>query len=265
MHLSKYLNQHQNERNSNIHLNFTTMPETVTPYETHSSKKEQVRSMFNNIAGRYDLLNRILSLGIDIQWRNTAIKELKKYTPENVLDVACGTGDFTIAALKSGAKKITGVDISEEMLRSGQKKIKKKNLGKYIELVLGDSEHLQFDTATFDACTVAFGVRNFEKLQVGINEMFRVIKPGGAIVILEFSRPRKFPVKQLYNFYFSTILPAIGRLISGDSRAYTYLFESVSVFPDGDDFINHLKVAGFKNCRCTRLTLGICSLYIGEK
>ncbi len=241
------------------------MPETVTPYESDTSKKEQVKSMFNNIAGRYDLLNRILSLGIDVQWRNRAISELKKYHPEKILDVACGTGDFTIASLKTGAKKITGVDISEQMLEEGRKKILKKKLNKTIELVFGDSEHLQFESNSFDACTVAFGVRNFEHLDNGLSEMYRVLKNKAPLIVLEFSRPKKFPVKQFYSFYFSTILPAIGRLVSGDSRAYTYLFESVSVFPEGDDFINHLKQAGFKNCTCRRLTFGICSLYIAEK
>lgn len=241
------------------------MSESVTPYKSDSSKKEQVKSMFNNIAGRYDFLNRVLSLRIDVLWRNKAIKKLKQYHPNNILDVACGTGDFTIAALKTGAKKVTGVDISVQMLEVGIKKISNKNLNDKIVLLEGDSEHLQFETNTFDACTVAFGVRNFENLQLGLNEIYRVLQPGAPIVILEFSRPSAFPFKQLYNFYFSTILPAIGRLVSGDARAYTYLFESVKVFPEGEKFIHFLKTAGFKNCTCKRLSLGICSLYIAEK
>lgn len=241
------------------------MAQKVTPYKSDASKKEQVQSMFDNIAGRYDFLNRILSLGIDVQWRNRAIRELKKYHPTQIIDVACGTGDFSIAALKSGATSVTGVDISEEMLAAGRKKMVKKHLEGKIILESGDSEKLKYNNDQFDACTVAFGVRNFEHLQLGLNEIYRVLKTGSPVIILEFSRPGSFPVKQLYNFYFSTILPVIGRLISGDARAYTYLFESVSAFPEGEEFISYLKQAGFKNCKCKRLTFGICSLYIGEK
>ena len=241
------------------------MSESVTPYKSDSSKKEQVKTMFNNIAGRYDFLNRVLSMRVDVYWRNRAIKRLKKYQPKTILDVACGTGDFTIAALKTGATKIIGVDISVQMLEAGIKKINDKKLADKIALIEGDSENLQFEKNTFDACTVAFGVRNFENLQKGLDEIYRVLNTGAPIVVLEFSKPKSFPFKQLYNFYFSTILPAIGRLVSGDSRAYTYLFESVSAFPEGDAFIHFLKQAGFKNCTCTRLSLGICSLYIAEK
>lgn len=241
------------------------MSERVTPYDADSSKKEQVKTMFNNIAGRYDFLNRVLSLRIDVYWRNKAIKALKRYQPQTILDVACGTGDFSIAALKSGAQKIIGVDIATQMLSAGNTKIIQKQLQDKIQLIEGDSENLQFESLSFDASTVAFGVRNFENLQLGINEIYRVLIPGAPIVILEFSKPKAFPFKQLYNFYFSTILPVIGRFISGDSRAYTYLFESVSAFPEGEAFINYLKNAGFKNCTCRRLSLGICSLYIAEK
>ncbi len=241
------------------------MSKSVTPYQSDTSKKEQVKTMFNNIAGRYDFLNRVLSLRIDVYWRNKAIRALKKYKPQQILDVACGTGDFTIAALKTGAKSVIGVDISVQMLEVGKVKIKNKQLDNRIQLLEGDSENLQFTENNFDACTVAFGVRNFENLQKGIDEIYRVLKPGAPIVVLEFSKPKSFPFKQGYNFYFSTILPAIGRLVSGDSRAYTYLFESVSAFPEGDAFIQYLKNAGFKNCTCKRLSLGICSLYIAEK
>ncbi len=241
------------------------MSEPVTPYKTSASKKEEVRTMFDNIAGRYDFLNRVLSLRIDVAWRNKAIRILKSYKPAHVLDVACGTGDFSIAALKSGASQVTGVDISEKMLEAGRVKLRDKQLNDRITLLSGDSEQLQFDTGTFDAATVAFGVRNFEQLDKGLEEMFRVLKPGSPVVILEFSKPRVFPVKQLYHFYFSTILPLIGRLVSGDARAYTYLFESVSAFPEGEAFLSHLRKAGFKNCQVKRLTFGICSLYSGEK
>lgn len=241
------------------------MSEPVTPYKTSASKKEEVRTMFDNIAGKYDLLNRMLSLRIDVAWRNKAVRILKSYKPQHVLDVACGTGDFSIAALKSGATQVTGVDISENMLASGRKKMLDKGLRDRIKLLTGDSEHLQFADNHFDAATVAFGVRNFEDLDKGLSEMFRVLKPGAPLVVLEFSKPKSFPVKQLYHLYFSTILPAIGRLVSGDPRAYTYLFESVSAFPEGEDFLHHLRNAGFKSCKVKRLTFGICSLYSAEK
>lgn len=241
------------------------MPEPVTPYKTSASKKEEVRTMFDNIAGRYDLLNRVLSMRIDVAWRNRAIRLLKQYRPQHILDVACGTGDFSIAALKSGATRVTGVDISEKMLAAGRVKLEKKSLDDRITLVSGDSEQLDFADNSFDAVTVAFGVRNFEHLDKGLAEICRVLKPGAPVVILEFSKPASFPVKQLYHFYFSTILPLIGRLVSGDARAYTYLFESVSAFPKGEDFLQHLRKAGFRACSSKRLTFGICSLYSGEK
>ncbi len=241
------------------------MPQPVTPYNSEASKKEEVRKMFDNIAGRYDFLNRVLSLRIDVAWRNRAIRFLKTYKPAHILDVACGTGDFSIAALKSGATKITGVDISEKMLEAGRVKLSKKKMDDRIELLSGDSEALQFAADTFDAGTVAFGIRNFEHLDQGLQEIYRVLKPGAPLVILEFSKPTVFPVKQLYHFYFSTILPAVGRLISRDPRAYTYLFESVSAFPDGEALLQHLRKAGFRNCAAKRLTFGICSMYTGEK
>lgn len=241
------------------------MPEQVTPYKSSASKKEEVRTMFDNIAGRYDLLNRILSLRIDVAWRNRAIRLLRRYHPEHILDVACGTGDFSIAALKSGAKRVTGVDISENMLAAGRVKMQKNLLSDKIMLLSGDSEQLAFAEHTFDAVTVAFGVRNFEQLDKGLQEIYRVLKPGAPVVILEFSKPAVFPVKQLYHVYFSTILPLIGRLVSGDARAYTYLFESVSAFPEGEAFLQHLRNAGFQNCLSKRMTFGICSLYSGEK
>ena len=241
------------------------MPETVTPYKSEETKKQQVQTMFDRIAPRYDLLNRVLSMGIDVYWRNRAIRELGKYKPKTIIDVACGTGDFAIAALKLDPEKIIGVDIAQEMLEKGNEKLKKRHLENKIELIMGDSEQLQFGDASFDACTVAFGVRNFENLGKGLSEIRRVLKPGSPVIVLEFSTPRKFPVKQLYHFYFSTILPFVGRLLSKDAKAYTYLYESVKAFPEGDDFLRHLQRAGFTNCTFTRLTFGICSLYIGEK
>ena len=206
--------------------------EQVKPYETTGSKKKQVSNMFDNIAPWYDFLNHFLSLGIDYSWRKKAIKVLAKAQPKIILDVATGTADFAIEANKQlQPEKVVGIDISNEMLEVGRKKIAKKNLGKRIELQLGDSENLPFPNNTFDAVTVAFGVRNFENLEKGMKEMNRVLKPGGTVVVLEFSRPTLFPFKQFYNFYFKNILPLIGRLTSKDPKAYNYLYESVQVFP----------------------------------
>ena len=238
----------------------------VVPYkETNESKKKQVATMFNNISKHYDFLNHFLSLGIDIYWRKRAIKLLKKERPKLILDVATGTGDFAIQALDISPEKIIGVDISEGMLAVGKKKIRKKKLEEVIELQLGDSEKLLFEDNKFDAVIVAFGVRNFENLDLGLSDMFRVLKPGGTTVIVEFSKPLKFPFKQIYNFYFKYILPTIGKIISKDNAAYTYLPESVQAFPDGEKFLKILDNVGFKNTQCVPLTFGVSSIYIGKK
>jgi demethylmenaquinone methyltransferase/2-methoxy-6-polyprenyl-1,4-benzoquinol methylase len=221
--------------------------------------------MFNNISQRYDLLNHLLSLGIDRAWRNRAIRLLKPLQPRLILDVATGTGDFAIQALDLSPEKIIGVDISTGMLEVGRKKLRERNLEDRVELQLGDSENLPFGENKFDAVTVAFGVRNFENLEKGLREIFRVLRPGGQVVVLEFSKPRKFPFKQVYLFYFRFILPKIGRLVSKDKAAYTYLPESVEVFPDGEDFMNILRDVGFKQPRCEPLTFGISSIYTGKK
>lgn len=221
--------------------------------------------MFNNISRRYDFLNHFLSLGIDIIWRKKAVKELKALQPKQILDIATGTGDFAIEALSLKPDKITGVDISEGMLAIGRQKITKMKLDDKIELQMGDSEKLLFDDNTFDAVIVAFGVRNFENLEKGLADMCRVLKPGGKVVVLEFSKPVSFPMKQLYSFYFKYILPIIGRLISKDQAAYTYLPESVKAFPDGSLFTGILDRVGFKNTICKPLTFGICSIYTGIK
>ena len=219
----------------------------VVPYKTENSgKKEQMAKMFNNISHRYDFLNHFLSLGIDKLWRKSAIRLLKPLHPQNILDVATGTGDFAIQALTLNPEKITGIDISEGMLNMGRKKIEKLKLSHKIELLKGDSENLQFGENTFDAVTVGFGVRNFEDLEKGLGEIHRVLKPESLLVVLEFSRPRTFPMRHLYNFYFKNILPGLGRLISNDKSAYTYLPESVEAFPDGTDFEDILKKVGFK-------------------
>ncbi|MEQ8242777.1 bifunctional demethylmenaquinone methyltransferase/2-methoxy-6-polyprenyl-1,4-benzoquinol methylase UbiE [Fulvivirga sp.] len=239
---------------------------TVVPYkEKESGKKQQVAEMFNNISKNYDFLNHFLSLGIDILWRKKAIRLLKKDQPKHILDIATGTGDFAIEALALKPEKIVGVDISEGMLSVGRKKMKKKGYDSVIEMQLGDSEKLLFDDNTFDAVIVAFGVRNFENLEKGLADMNRVIKEGGKAVILEFSKPTKFPFKQLYNFYFKAILPKIGKVISKDNAAYTYLPESVEAFPDGKKFLEVLEKTGFKNTQCKSLTFGVSSIYIGEK
>lgn len=221
--------------------------------------------MFNNISKKYDFLNHFLSLGIDILWRKKAISLLKKDAPKKILDIATGTGDFAIEALKLSPEKVIGVDISEGMLAVGKKKMTKLGHDDVIELQLGDSERLLFDDNNFDAVIVAFGVRNFENLEKGLQDMFRVLKPNGKVVILEFSRPSVFPFKQLYSFYFKAILPLIGKIVSKDDSAYTYLPESVQQFPDGKDFLGILNKIGFKETQCTSLTFGISSIYTGIK
>jgi demethylmenaquinone methyltransferase / 2-methoxy-6-polyprenyl-1,4-benzoquinol methylase len=238
----------------------------VVPYKAENSgKKEQMAKMFNNISRRYDFLNHLLSMGIDRIWRKTAIRLLRPSNPKFILDVATGTGDFAIQAMKLNPQKITGIDISEGMLSIGRKKLDRLHLNDKIELLTGDSENLQFPADSFDAATVGFGVRNFEDLEKGLSEIRRVLKPGAMLVVLEFSRPGKFPMRQLYNFYFKNILPGLGRLISNDKSAYTYLPESVAAFPDGTDFENILKKVGFKETSCKSLTFGISSIYTARK
>jgi len=238
----------------------------VLPYkDKNTSKKEQIAAMFNSISGKYDFLNHFLSLGIDILWRKRAVRLLKKHQPKLILDIATGTGDFAIEALSLNPEKIIGVDISEGMLSVGREKLIKKNLTDKIELISGDSEFLPFEDNFFDAVIVSFGVRNFENLEKGLSDMLRVLKPGGKVVILEFSKPKSFPFKQVYQFYFQWILPKIGKLISKNHAAYTYLPDSVEAFPDGDDFLNILDKIGFQKNQCTPLTLGISSIYSGSK
>ncbi|MBU8891638.1 MAG: bifunctional demethylmenaquinone methyltransferase/2-methoxy-6-polyprenyl-1,4-benzoquinol methylase UbiE [Bacteroidales bacterium] len=222
--------------------------------------------MFNNIARRYDFLNHFLSLGIDKIWRKKAIRCLNGISPNPViLDVASGTGDLAIAALKLNPKKIIGIDISEQMLNVGIKKIRTRGYQDVIELKTGDSENLEFSNDLFDGITVAFGVRNFENLNKGVSEMYRVLKPGGKTVILEFSKPRVFPVKQIYNFYFKVILPVLGKIISKDTSAYTYLPESVNQFPKRELFIKELEKVGFKDCTFKSLSFGIACIYSAIK
>lgn len=242
------------------------LSKTVTPYQDEErSKKEQVTEMFDNIAPSYDFLNHSLSLGIDILWRRKAIKLLSAYKPERVLDIATGTGDFALEAMKLEPKEIIGLDISPGMLEVGRKKIAKRNLSEKISMVVGDSEDLPFEDNSMGAVTVGFGVRNFEHLEVGLGEILRVLKPGHAVAILEPAVPAKFPMKQLFNIYFKGILPFFGRLVSGDKRAYTYLPESVRAFPHGSEFVEICQKVGFKKCEFKPLTFGICALYLCEK
>ena len=238
----------------------------VVPYKKEDkSKKEQVATMFNNISHRYDFLNHTLSMGIDILWRQKAIRLLKPFKPATVLDIATGTGDFALEAMKLRPQQVVGVDIAEGMLAVGRQKIARKGLSERIKLMYGDSEDLGFDDNKFDVVTVAFGVRNFENLRQGLREMYRVTRKGGHVMIIEFSRPAKFPVKQLYNFYFKAILPKIGKLVSQDNAAYRYLPESVAAFPDGQDFIEILTETGYKEAKWIPLTFGICSIYWARK
>ncbi len=238
----------------------------VKPYkDSDLNKKAQVTQMFDNISKEYDGLNRVISFGIDIKWRNRVVDIVAKTNPENILDIATGTGDLAISLSKTSAQKIVGLDISDGMLEVGRKKINAKNLDDKITMVIGDSENLPFEDNTFDAITVAFGVRNFETLEKGLAEIFRVLKPGGVFVILETSVPTKTPFKQGYNFYTKYILPTIGKLFSKDQSAYSYLCESASVFPFGEALNNILRKIGFINVEDQPQTFGVATIYKASK
>lgn len=242
------------------------MAEEVKPYGSSMGKKDEVEQMFDNISHRYDFLNRLLSIGIDIQWRKRVVKIIQNTQPSTILDVATGTGDLAIAlAQKNPQAHITGFDLSNGMLEHGRKKVKERKLEQQIDMIQGDAENMPFDDNSFDAVTVAFGARNFETLEKGLKEIYRVLKPGGTFVILEFSQPQKFPMKQLYNFYFKNILPIIGKTFSKDHRAYTYLPESVQVFPYGKKLNQILLNLNFKNPSNKELTFGIASIYTSTK
>ena len=234
------------------------------PYNNSQNKKNQVKQMFNKIASQYDFLNRFLTFGIDNIWRTIAVKKIKN-NPKNVLDIATGTADLAIITAKYTNAEIIGLDISDQMLKVGKEKITSKNLDSRIKLINGDAENLSFNNETFDAITVGFGVRNFENLEKGLNEIYRVIKEGGYVAILEPSYPEKFPLKQLFNFYFETLTPIIGNLISKDYKAYSYLSKSVKNFPSSNNFIDQLKQIGFSKCNHYSLTFGVVSLYIAIK
>ena len=242
------------------------MSKKVNPYKDSSlGKKEQVKQMFDTISGDYDGLNRVISFGIDLKWRKRVVALVGKASPESILDIATGTGDLAIALTKTGAKKIVGLDISPGMLDVGRKKVAQKKLKDTIEMVVGDSEKLDFTDNSFDAITVAFGVRNFENLQKGLAEILRVLKPGGRFVVLETSVPTKTPFKQGYKIYTKYILPTIGKIFSKDRSAYAYLSESASVFPHGEEFNNILAKIGFIGVENMPQTFGVASIYVATK
>ncbi len=241
--------------------------DSIVPFkESELTKKQQVASMFDKIAFRYDFLNRFLSAGIDVSWRKKALKELKELKPQYMLDVATGTGDVAILGNEIlNPKKITGIDISTGMLELGRKKIEKLHLSHKIELLKGDSEKINFDDESFDAVTVAFGVRNYENLEQGLMEMLRVLKPGGKLVVLEFSKPKQNAFKGIYNLYMNVVAPGFGSMIAKNKDAYQYLNDSVKKFPEGKQFIDILNSAGFTNTYLKALTMGICTIYVGSK
>jgi demethylmenaquinone methyltransferase/2-methoxy-6-polyprenyl-1,4-benzoquinol methylase len=238
----------------------------VKPYNlANKSKKEEVAEMFDNISARYDFLNHFLSLGIDKIWRRKAIKQLKSIQPKKIIDIATGTGDFAIAALKLKPEEVVGLDISAGMLAVGEQKMIKRKFNNIIKMQLGDSENIPYETNYFDALTVGFGVRNFENLELGLAEMLRVLKPGGKAIILEFSKPKAFPIKQVFGFYSNYIIPFFGKKLSKDAKAYTYLPESVAAFPEGKDFEDILLKIGYKDIQSTTVSGGIATIYTGLK
>lgn len=237
----------------------------MTKSEQSKGKKDMVQSMFNDIASKYDLLNHCLSANIDRRWRRRLRKQLAVDNPKVILDVASGTGDLAIELAKMPVEKIVGIDIAADMLEIGHKKIRKLGLDRIIQLQVGDSEAISFEDGSFDAVTVSFGVRNYEDLGKGLQEMQRVLKPGGKVAVLEFSRPSAFPMKNIYWCYFKYVLPVIGKIVTRNISAYDYLPDSVAVFPEGKVFMDELLRAGFKNPTQNRLTFGIATLYIAEK
>ena len=239
----------------------TSTHDTV-PYTQHREKTEE---MFNDIAGSYDFLNHFLSAGIDRRWRRKAIKLLGESRPQHILDIATGTADLAIQAISINPEKVTGVDIAEKMLEIGREKVKKRGLENKVELQQADACALPFEDNSFDAITVAFGVRNFENLNKGLEEMNRVLKQGGMAVIFEFSNPKAFPMKQFYNLYFRAVLPVVGKLVSRHNSAYTYLPDTVKAFPDGSKFVNIMENAGYQNVERLDLTFGVASIYSGIK
>jgi len=245
-----------------------TLPhDHITPFkDSGKAKKEQVAEMFDSIAGRYDAMNRFLSARIDLIWRKKAIRKLKSSDPKQILDVATGTADMAILCCKMlNVEKITGIDISEQMLEIGKKKVEKEGFTNRIQLHRGDSETIKFAENTFDAVTVAFGVRNFENLEKGLTEMMRVLKPGGRLLILEFAKPRRKMIRSLYNLYMKIVAPKVAGWFKQNKEAYLYLCESANAFPDRQYFIDILNKVGYSDTECKPLSLGICCIYTGKK
>jgi len=242
------------------------MTTPVKPYQNSvEGKKTQVRNMFNGIAQNYDALNRVISFGIDISWRKKVVALIEATNPKNILDIATGTGDLAIHLAETNAEKIIGLDLSPGMLAVGIEKVSQKNLNHKIDMIIGDSEALPFDANSIDAVTVAFGVRNFENLTLGLSEILRVLKPQGTLVILETSVPEKTPFKQGYTLYTKNLLPLIGRLFSKDKSAYSYLSESAAQFPYGERFNNILKEIGFTTVMHYPQTFGVATIYQAVK
>lgn len=242
------------------------MSKKITPYKgSDLNKKKQVEKMFDTISTNYDGLNRVISFGIDVKWRKKVVSIVERTSPQQVLDIATGTGDLAINLAQTGASEIVGLDLSEGMLAVGRKKIEQKNLSEKIKMVQGDSEALPFEENSFDAITVAFGVRNFEDLEKGLEEILRVLKPGGVFVILETSVPTRFPFKQGYHFYTKNLLPLIGKLFSKDRDAYSYLSESAAAFPYGEELNNILRKIGFNDVENKPQTLGVATIYTASK
>lgn len=241
--------------------------DSIVPNTTSTqTKKKQVEGMFDSIAGKYDTINRFLSLGIDIGWRKKAIAQLKPINPQLILDVATGTADMALLTHKIlQPQKIEGIDLSNEMLKIGREKINAQHLSQKINILQGDSEHIDFADNFFDAVTVTFGVRNFENLTQGLTEILRVLKPEGKLVILEFSKPKSKAFAKLYNWYMQKVTPNVGKLVSGNKEAYEYLNNSVQAFPEGQNFLNILHEVGFTQTYLKSLSLGICTIYCGSK
>jgi demethylmenaquinone methyltransferase / 2-methoxy-6-polyprenyl-1,4-benzoquinol methylase len=250
---------------TNYQVSFAAMSNIVTPYNDTRSKKQQVEEMFDNIAYRYDFLNHLLSMGIDILWRKRAVKYIGTIKPKRILDVASGTGDFAFEALSLNPEKVIGFDLSEGMMKLGREKARKMKVADRVEFVKGDSEKMPFAENSFDAITVGFGVRNFENLEEGLKEMFRVTRSEGKVVILEASMPQNAIIRAVFSLYFGRIVPLVGKVFSKDARAYSYLPESVLAFPHGLGLVRILENIGFRKVEWKPLTFGACAFYTMEK